>query len=98
MKKSRPGVMLCAICSEDKRQAVAETMFRYTTTIGIREAHFNRYVLEREFSKAETPYGTINIKTSKGYGTEKSKAEYDDISRIAKENGLTLDEIKDSVK
>ena len=98
MKKSRPGVMLCAICSEDKRQAVAEAMFRYTTTIGIREAHFNRYVLEREFSKAETSYGTINIKTSKGYGVEKRKAEYDDVSRLAKENGLTLDEIKDSVK
>ncbi len=97
MKKSRPGIMLCAICSEDKRGEVAETILRHTTTIGVREAHFNRYVLDREFSQAETPYGTIQIKTSKGYGTEKCKAEFDDVSRLAKVNGLTLDEIKKSV-
>ena len=69
-------------------------MFRHTSTIGIRETVCRRYVLRRETGTVETPYGPVRIKTSAGYGVQRSKAEYDDLAHIASENGLTLDEAR----
>ena len=42
----------------------------------------------------ETPCGPVRVKRSAGYGVEREKAEYDDLARIAREHGLTLDEVR----
>lgn len=52
MKKSRPGVMLTAVCKTDAREAVADAFFRYTTTLGVR-MHEETVVL-RPNPKSET--------------------------------------------
>ena len=36
MKKSRPGTLICALCREQDREALAAAMLRHTT-IGVRE-------------------------------------------------------------
>ena len=54
----------------------------------------DRYVLDRSESTCDTPDGTVRIKTSRGYGVERSKAEYDDLAEIAKKTGKSLDEVK----
>ena len=94
MKKNRPGVILTCLCRKDQRDEMVRLIFRHTNTIGIRETRCRRYILRRENGTVETPYGTVRVKTSTGYGTEKRKAEYDDLARIAKEYGLTLDEVR----
>ena len=37
MKKSRPGVMLRVICRPQQKGEMVAILFRYTTTLGIRE-------------------------------------------------------------
>ncbi len=94
MKKSRPGVLLRVMCRPQDREAIVEAIFKYTTTIGIREQEMNRYVLKREIEELETPYGTVHRKNVTGYGVSRSKLEYDDVARIAKENGKSVREVE----
>lgn len=92
MKKSRPGTLIHVLCREQDREKVVRAIFKYTTTIGIREVVCHRYVLERSFTTLQTPYGEVRRKDSVGYGVRRSKYEYDDISRIAKEKGISISE------
>lgn len=94
MKKNRPGLLLTCLCRPAQRDEMVRLIFRHTSTIGIREAVCRRYVLRRASGTVETPYGPVRVKTSEGYGVRRSKAEYDDLARIATENGLTLDEAR----
>jgi uncharacterized protein (DUF111 family) len=90
MKKSRPGTLFMIIVSKEKREAVIKAIFKYTTTIGTREIAIDRVTMRREIEKINTDFGPVRIKTSEGYGTKRSKLEYDDLSRIAIENNISL--------
>lgn len=94
MKKSRPGTVINVLCKEDKKDEIIKLIFKHTTTIGIRETLNQRYVLDRTVTTTDTPYGEIRTKTSSGYGVTRSKFEYDDLARIAKEKNISLDEIR----
>lgn len=93
MKKNRPGTLISILCREQDRDTVVKAAFRYTTTIGIREVRCNRYVLERRITSLQTPYGEVRRKESVGYGVSRSKYEYDDLARIAKEKGISIAEV-----
>ena len=49
MKKGRPAHMITVMCAdgEEEKERFARLLFRYTTTIGIREVISERYVLDR---------------------------------------------------
>ena len=70
------------------------TIFKYTTTIGIREVVCNRYVLERSFTTLQTPYSQkYGARIPLGTGCAAPSTKYDDISRIAKEKGISISEV-----
>ena len=94
MKKSRPGILLRVICNEQDKEKMISMIFCHTTTLGIRETVSHRYTLEREIKTLETPYGPVQEKTASGYGVTRSKFEYDDLTRIAKEKGISMEEAK----
>lgn len=94
MKKSRPGTLLCVLCREGEKEAMIRAVFRHTTTMGIRETACGRYVLERGETTLQTPYGQVRRKDAAGYGVSRSKYEYDDLSRIAKEQGVSIAEAR----
>ena len=96
MKKSRPGVMLTCMCSEEKRKKMLRCIFKNTTTLGVREYVCNRYNLSRSMCTAETEYGPVRIKSAEGYGVKRSKCEYEDLAALARANGKTLREIEES--
>ena len=98
MKKSRPGVLLSAMCHEKDRERLVQAMFKHTTTLGIREKKLNRYVLDRRVETAETAFGAVKCKVSAGYGVERRKYEYEDLSRIAKEKDLSITEVLTQIK
>ena len=98
MKKSRPGTLIRAIAAAEKKEAVISAFFRHTTTIGVRETETKRYVLSRSVETRQTTYGTVRIKRSEGYGVVKEKIEYEDLARIARENGFSLEEAKERVE
>ena len=94
MKKGRPGVLLRVLCMPEQRDAMVEAVFRHTTTLGVREARLRRHVLERRVETLDTPAGAVRRKTASGYGTERSKLEYEDLARIARERGASLEEAR----
>ena len=97
MKKSRPGVLLSVICLPEDADRLAETMMKHTTTLGIRRQDMDRYALERRIVTKETAFGPVRVKEAEGMGTQKQKAEYDDLAALAGENGLSLFEIRRSL-
>ena len=97
MKKSRPGILLSVMCSPDKKEDIIELLFRHTTTIGVREKTYQRHILDRKEETIETSYGAVRVKTSTGYGVTRKKLEYEDLARIAKEEGLSIEEVRDKI-
>lgn len=93
MKKSRPGILINVMCRENDKKTIIQTIFKHTTTIGIRENMLRRYVLDRHMETVETAYGSVRCKVSSGYGVERKKYEYEDISSIAKENNLSMEAV-----
>ena len=93
MKKGRSGLLITALVGGSHKMDVVTAIFRHTSTIGMREKKINRYVLDRTIETESTVYGEIRKKVSSGYGVRKEKYEYDDLERIAKENGLSIKEI-----
>ena len=94
MKKNRPGILLTCLCRASQRDEMVRLIFRHTSTIGVRESICRRWVLRRESGEVTTPFGPVRVKRSSGYGVTKTKAEYDDLAAIAREHGLTLDEVR----
>ena len=95
MKKSRPGVVLSALCREADRESVIRAIFRHTTTIGVRECAYRRYTLSRAVETVSTPHGGVHKKISRGYGVTREKLEFEDIARIARELDIPLAEAAD---
>ena len=97
MKKSRPGVMLTVLCKEPNKEEMVRLIFRHTTTLGIREKRCQRHILDRRMESVDTPYGKVHRKVSTGYGVQRTKYEYNDIARIAREQNISLFEVLDKM-
>ena len=93
MKKSRPGTMICVICPPEHKEALTRSIFKHTTTAGIREIKKDRSILSRSFTEVETPYGNIRRKDFSGYGVSRSKYEYEDLACAATIHGLSITEV-----
>jgi len=94
MKKNRAGFMFTCMCRNETKDKMAGLIFKHTTTIGIRENISRRYTLQREQAEVQTKYGSVRMKTAHGFGVKRSKPEYEDIARIARENGLAIWEVE----
>ena len=92
MKKNRPGILLSVLCSPSDKDSLIRAIFKYTTTIGIREKLLRRYVLDRseDIELAEGVY--VRRKEVSGYGVSRSKYEFDDLRKIADAKGISLRE------
>lgn len=97
MKKSRPAVKLCVIAAPEEAERMAELVFRYTTTLGIRKYQCDRYELQRHFEKRATPFGEITVKVSQGYGAAREKYEYEELSEIARREGISTAEVRKKI-
>ena len=93
MKKCRPGVLLSCMCKEKEREDMVKLIFKYTTTLGIREYVCNRYTLKRTEHVTQTQYGRVRVKSAEGWGVERKKVEYEDLARIAREKNLAISEV-----
>ena len=98
MKKSRPGTLISVMCREKDREKLLKLIFRYTTTIGVRETVSKRYIMDRSVTVLNTPYGEVRKKQSEGYGASRWKYEYEDIAGIARERDISVDEARELVE
>jgi hypothetical protein len=62
MKKGRPGILLTALCPEEKLAAVAGAIFRHSSTLGLRFRRDGRLVCRRDTGTVMTPYGQVTVK------------------------------------
>ena len=93
MKKCRPGILLTVLCRESDREKLVQCLFRHTTTLGIRETLCQRHTLTRRTEQVQTPWGPVRRKVSTGEGIHREKYEYEDLARLAKEHGVSLQEV-----
>ena len=95
MKKSRPGVLLCAICKPEDRDRLARLILRHTSTLGVRWKACGRLALARAADTAPTPWGPVQVKRSSGYGvTPRAVVEHDSAAALARAHGLPLKDIE----
>jgi uncharacterized protein (TIGR00299 family) protein len=91
MKKSRPGIVLSCLTTEDLTDAVLEVLFQETTTLGVRLHEVHRHVLSRRIVPVTISGGVVRMKVAAvGAGWEKAAPEYEDCKAIAKRTGRPL--------
>lgn len=98
MKKGRPGLRLEALVPAHALEAVIETLFRATPTIGARHWPVLRPALPREEDVVEWRGQRIRRKRVRlPGGTERTKAEYEDVLRAAHALGMTPYEVRQAL-
>jgi uncharacterized protein (TIGR00299 family) protein len=99
MKRSRPGVVLAALCEPTRVADLSAILFQESTTIGVRWTEYQRARLERECVTLSTAYGPIAFKLSRLHGEVVTVTpEFAEVSRIAKEKGLPVREVLDQAR
>jgi uncharacterized protein (TIGR00299 family) protein len=93
MKKSRPGTIVSVLSPPAKLEALRRTLFRHSSTIGFRETAIRRRSLKREERLLSGGFGEARAKTV-FWDDEplRSKIEYEDRARLARERDLSLTE------
>jgi uncharacterized protein (TIGR00299 family) protein len=95
MKKNRPGILLTVVAPPDARERLTTTIFRETTTIGVRYSEMARECLDREEVTVATPLGPVRVKVARRDGRIlNASPEFDDCARIARERDVPVKEVQ----
>ncbi|MBM4016711.1 MAG: nickel pincer cofactor biosynthesis protein LarC [Planctomycetes bacterium] len=99
MKKGRPGVVLACLVDDAGLRTVEETIFRETTTFGVRRTQVMRAKLAREHVAVDTPYGPVRIKVGRRGGRVlAAMPEYEDCLRLAGERGAAFRDVYEAAR
>lgn len=90
MKKGRLGNLLRVIAKPQDREALAQLMFRETSTLGLRIYQAERRVQARSLMEVETEYGAVRVKVS---GEGAYAPEYEDCRKLALDAGVPLKQV-----
>jgi len=95
MKKNRPGTLITIVAPPDRRQPLADIIFRETTTLGLRYHEVFRECLARERVSVQTPWGDVRIKVARRGTTIMNAApEFDDCVRLATEQDRAVKDVQ----
>jgi len=99
MKKSRPAVTVSVLCDVAKQKVMEEIFWLNSSTFGLRSYKVAKSMLQRKIEKIKSKYGKIAVKSGYLKGRIiKSKPEYEDCSRLAKENDVSIQDIYASIR
>jgi uncharacterized protein (TIGR00299 family) protein len=99
MKKSRPGVIAAILCTPERLSFLRRVLFEKSSAIGFRETTVRRISLPREQRTVKSGADAAGVKTV--FVDEKkwrSKIEYRDRERLARERGVSLDEAEGIIR
>jgi hypothetical protein len=99
MKKSRPAVKVSVLCDIGKQIEIKHVLWFNSSTFGLRSYKVSKAMLKRKVVKIKTKFGEVSVK--KGYFNGrmiKSKPEYEDCRKLAKENGVSIQDIYESIR
>jgi uncharacterized protein (TIGR00299 family) protein len=89
MKKGRPAHTLTVLCDVDTVSGVRDTIFRETSTLGVRESARRKTALERTFVPVTVDGVTIAVKVGHADGViVQAMPEFSDISALAEKLGV----------
>jgi uncharacterized protein (DUF111 family) len=84
MKKGRPAHTLSVLVAADRAPRVRDTIFRHTSTIGLREQTLAKHALDRTMEAVEVHGHRIAVKLAHHDGVlVNAQPEYDDVARAA---------------
>jgi hypothetical protein len=99
MKKSRPGVVVTALCEPAAVRTLTRACFEESTTIGVRWTVYQRERLPREMVTLVTSLGPVAFKVSRlGGRVVTVTPEFDDVRRIARDKGLAVRDALDQAR
>ena len=91
MKKNRTGQMISVLLRRSSVDAVVETFFTHSTTLGLRQYPVRRHRAERRLETITTKYGEVQLKISvRKDGSNLCMPEFDDWARLAKINSTSV--------
>ncbi|HZK49040.1 MAG TPA: nickel pincer cofactor biosynthesis protein LarC [Thermoleophilia bacterium] len=94
MKKGRPGFELTVLCRPVDEVALVETIFRESTTFGVRRSERSRHVLDREWVQVDVDGETVRVKVGRLNGRAVTVApEFEDAARAAAGLGTPLADV-----
>ncbi|HKU62851.1 MAG TPA: nickel pincer cofactor biosynthesis protein LarC [Gemmatimonadales bacterium] len=94
MKKGRAGFRVEVIVSPGEADAVADALFRHSTTAGIRRQVVERLTLDRQELELDAGDGMrVRVKVLDAPGGPKVKPEYDDVAAVARRTGRPAHEV-----
>jgi uncharacterized protein (TIGR00299 family) protein len=85
MKKGRPGVLISALVSRPRLDAILGVFFSETTTLGVRIQKAERRKLTRSTREVQTSLGRVKAKAVEYNGIEKLVPEHEECRRLARE-------------
>ena len=99
MKRSRPGVVLTALCDPDRVADLSRLLFEESPTIGVRWTAYQRARLAREMVRLDTAHGPVTFKVSRLDGRVITVTpEFEEIRRIARDRGLAVREVLEQAR
>jgi uncharacterized protein (DUF111 family) len=94
MKKGRPAHTLSVLVPADRAAVVRETVFRQTSTIGLREQTLTKRALDRTMDAVVVDGHRIAVKLAHHDGhLVNAQPEYDDVARAAAELGRPVSDV-----
>ncbi len=98
-KKGRPGLRIEVVSEVTRQGAVAEVLFRHTTTAGVRRWVAERETLSRRELTVTTREGTpVRVKVLDAPGGARVKPEFDDVVQAARQAGRPTAEVAREVQ
>jgi uncharacterized protein (TIGR00299 family) protein len=95
MKKGRPGHVLSALSTHERRRALLDTLLEETTTLGVRETTVARTALERRWDVVSTPWGEARVKVGLREGKPlNATPEFEDCRAIAERELIPLKHVQ----
>jgi hypothetical protein len=92
-KKGRTGFRIEILAAPDRSAAVADALFRHSTTAGLRSWTADRRTLARHEVTLEVSGITVRVKIVDAPGGVRAKAEYDDVIEVARRTGRAAQEV-----
>ena len=94
MKKARPGVMLSVLGRPSDERALAETLLRHSSSLGVRVQRLERYELDRAFRDVDIDGHAVRVKIGLLDGSVVNVApEHDDCAAVAARTGRPVKQI-----
>jgi pyridinium-3,5-bisthiocarboxylic acid mononucleotide nickel chelatase len=94
MKKARPGVLLSVLGRPEDERALAETLLRHSSTLGVRVQRLERYELDRAIREVHVAGHPVRVKIGLLEGQVVNVApEHDDCAVVATATGRPVKQI-----